>query len=995
MGAASWRLTRWLTVAAMVLGALSVIAPPASAASYHVAQQELGLAVTTLVGTSTTTTADQFSYLRSSAPVISAVGRLTDVQGDGVSSVPVSPKNRGDALVLTVKVSSATATVTSVTGGGATAWARLVSFSDNASHDLELWLGTVSTTGASSVTVRFSSPVGSRNVELTVQEFTAGLGPFTLWAKDAAAGRNNASSGTIASPPLTPHRTGELYFGYSRSPGKALAGNTPGFTYERTADGNVVLFDPRVSAAVAPKSTQSPANTSSAVGALIEVSAGPKPPGAAVLSAYATPNPLPSVGGHVTVTGRVEHATSCQLKLLSHQSFPVVYSDNPTSCTSGAYSADLVIGANPSPVRRTVAFALVASNETSSSTGRFYVALLPSPPTSTTTTTTSPPTTTTTVPRVTTTTAPTTTTTTARTTTTTTARTTTTTTARTTTTTTARTTTTTAPTTTTTAPTTTTTAPTTTTTRPVVVVPPPAPTVVSAHATPSSLPSTGGHITVTGKVKHANSCQLKLLSRHSFPVVYSHNPKSCTTGGYSAHLVIKATPSPVRRNITFALVASNKTSSSTVRFSVVLLPSPPTTTTTTTTTVPQVTTTTAPTTTTTLPVVVSPPPTAPPTSTKTSQTISFTSTAPSNPVVGGTYTPTATATSGLTVTITIDATASSVCTISGGLVTFNATGDCVIDANQAGNGTYSAAPQVQQTVVVGKTSQTISFTSTPPSNPVVGGTYTPTATATSGLTVTITIDATASSVCTISGSLVTFNATGDCVIDANQAGNGTYSAAPQVQQTVVVGTTISEVGALANADYPDGGTATGTTLAVDPQNDGDVLVVCVDSYYFASGLSSLSGGGVTTWTKGEQFLSANSRDIEIWFGTVTATGTSTITFNWPVDITGDWTEYTAQEFSAPGAVWSLDKGGKSDNTSSSTTVTYPALTPSGTAELYYGYAGTPGSPSIGSTLGFSYGITDGGIVCYDTDVSGTVSPTASQSPTGVSEAAAVLLTASA
>ena len=38
----------------------------------------------------------------------------------------------------------------------------------------------------------------------------------------------------------------------------------------------------------------------------------------------------------------------------------------------------------------------------------------------------------------------------------------------------------------------------------------------------------------------------------------------------------------------------------------------------------------------------------------------------------------------------------------------------MIDANQAGNANYNAAPQVQQSFAVGKGSQTISFTSTAP-----------------------------------------------------------------------------------------------------------------------------------------------------------------------------------------------------------------------------------------------------------------------------------------
>jgi hypothetical protein len=172
---------------------------------------------------------------------------------------------------------------------------------------------------------------------------------------------------------------------------------------------------------------------------------------------------------------------------------------------------------------------------------------------------------------------------------------------------------------------------------------------------------------------------------------------------------------------------------------------------------------------------------------KGSQTISFTSTAPVGEVVGGpTYTVTATATSGLAVTFTIDATAASVCTISGSTVSFIGAGTCVIDANQAGNANYNAAAQAQQSFAVGKGSQTISFTSTPPASPAVGGTYAVSATATSGLSVTFTIAAASASVCSISGSMVTFIGTGTCTINANQAGNANYNAAPQVQQSFTV-----------------------------------------------------------------------------------------------------------------------------------------------------------------------------------------------------------------
>jgi hypothetical protein len=183
---------------------------------------------------------------------------------------------------------------------------------------------------------------------------------------------------------------------------------------------------------------------------------------------------------------------------------------------------------------------------------------------------------------------------------------------------------------------------------------------------------------------------------------------------------------------------------------------------------------------------------------KGAQTINFTSTAPAGAMVGGvTYTPTATATSDLTVIFTIDATASSVCSISASVVSFNTPGMCVINANQPGDTNYNAALQVQQTFAVGKGAQTISFTSTAPVKAMVGGaTYTPTATATSGLAVVFTIDPSASSICSISAGVVSFSAVGTCVIDANQAGDTNYNAALQVQQSFAVTNipTFSDVG---------------------------------------------------------------------------------------------------------------------------------------------------------------------------------------------------------
>ena len=174
-----------------------------------------------------------------------------------------------------------------------------------------------------------------------------------------------------------------------------------------------------------------------------------------------------------------------------------------------------------------------------------------------------------------------------------------------------------------------------------------------------------------------------------------------------------------------------------------------------------------------------------------SQTIAFTSGAPAAAVVGGTaYAVAATATSGLPVTFAIDASASAVCSIAGSTITFQTAGTCVVNANQAGNANWNAAPQAQQSFAVGPGSQTITFNSSAPSNANVGGTYAVAATATSGLTVVFTIDASASAVCSVTGSTVSFTAGGTCVINANQPGDANWTAAPQVQQTFVVNSCI-------------------------------------------------------------------------------------------------------------------------------------------------------------------------------------------------------------
>jgi parallel beta-helix repeat protein len=201
------------------------------------------------------------------------------------------------------------------------------------------------------------------------------------------------------------------------------------------------------------------------------------------------------------------------------------------------------------------------------------------------------------------------------------------------------------------------------------------------------------------------------------------------------------------------------------------------------------------------------------------QTITITSTAPSAAIFGGpTYTPTATATSDLPVAITVDAAASTVCSITGGVVSFIGVGSCVLDFNQAGNLLWSPAPQVQQTFAVGKANQTITVTTPAPASAAYNASFTVAATASSSLPVNYS----ATDVCTnLLGVFTMTSGTGTCTVHYNQAGDSNYNAAPEIT-AVVTATKIAQtisVGthAPASAGYTSSFTVAATsssTLAV-------------------------------------------------------------------------------------------------------------------------------------------------------------------------------------
>ena len=242
---------------------------------------------------------------------------------------------------------------------------------------------------------------------------------------------------------------------------------------------------------------------------------------------------------------------------------------------------------------------------------------------------------------------------------------------------------------------------------------------------------------------------------------------------------------------------------------------------------------------------------------KWAQSISLTSTAPTTATVGSTYSMAGTASSSLAITYTIDSTTTSICSIASGVVTFNAIGTCKINANQAGNASYLAAPQVQQSAIVTvKGTPTITITSTALLPKVAGATYTPTATSTSGLAVTFTIATAAADYCSIAGGVVSFTKVGDCVINANSASTTNWNAATQVSQTMTVGKGASTVSITSTAPVSAvvGGTGYTLTSTKTTANTNSV-VYSIDST--ATSVCSVTSGVVTFQTVGTCKVNAN------------------------------------------------------------------------------------------------------------------------------------------
>jgi ligand-binding sensor domain-containing protein len=165
---------------------------------------------------------------------------------------------------------------------------------------------------------------------------------------------------------------------------------------------------------------------------------------------------------------------------------------------------------------------------------------------------------------------------------------------------------------------------------------------------------------------------------------------------------------------------------------------------------------------------------------KEPQTISF-NPLPSKTIGDAPFILSATSSSGLTVVyISSDPTVASIST---NIVTILKAGTTTIKASQAGDNIYKEASDVDQTLIVNKASQTITF-GTLTSKTFGDANFNLSASSSSGLTVNFSSSNT--SVATVNGNVVTIVGGGSIDIIASQAGNGNYNSATNVTRILQV-----------------------------------------------------------------------------------------------------------------------------------------------------------------------------------------------------------------
>jgi hypothetical protein len=178
---------------------------------------------------------------------------------------------------------------------------------------------------------------------------------------------------------------------------------------------------------------------------------------------------------------------------------------------------------------------------------------------------------------------------------------------------------------------------------------------------------------------------------------------------------------------------------------------------------------------------------------------------------------------------------------------------------RGGDSNYNSS-SVTETITVDKIVQVLTFRSTPPTSPVVGGTYTIQVDSDASLAPTVVVANSSASVCSISAGVVTFQSVGTCLISASQSGNDTYASAA-ASQSISVGAVVTTT---VPTSVVSGGQNTSGPTSTIPQKDVAA----------AASTSSTTSTTTTTTTipadPGRPNVGADGQPIELAAGEATA-----------------------------------------------------------------------------------------------------------------------------
>jgi len=230
--------------------------------------------------------------------------------------------------------------------------------------------------------------------------------------------------------------------------------------------------------------------------------------------------------------------------------------------------------------------------------------------------------------------------------------------------------------------------------------------------------------------------------------------------------------------------------------------------------------------------------------------------------------------------VTVTSSTPLVCTIIAGKIHAVSPGSCLIKANQEGNSTYSAATEVQKSITISQSAQTISFTQ-PADMTFNDPDQSLTFSSNSGLAVALT--SSTISVCTIASSKIQIVAAGTCTVNANQSGDTNYNAATLVSRSITISRATSAITANGSTTYTYSGLAQGPSSSTKRGSGGAVTYSYQgtgSTIYSASTTKPTNAGTYTvtaTVAEDSGYSSATSTPLAFSIGQISESSGITIT----------------------------------------------------------------------------------------------------------------------